>query len=581
MTPNRKLAAILAADVVGYSRLMQEDEAGTLAALKQRRKEILEPIVAQHRGRIIKAMGDGVLIEFASAVAAVQCAVELQQAMNAANYSNGANDANDKNRKTILLRIGVNLGDVVVEGSDLYGDGVNVAARLEAIAEPGTVCISAKVRDEVQGKIDVKLDDIGEVALKNMERPVHVFRVNDVGPAMHEAKKEHGQGTGAKPSIAVLPFTNMSGDPEQQYFSDGMTEDIITELSRFRSLFVIARNSSFQFRDKAVDVRYVGRELGVQYVVEGSVRKFGDRIRVTAQLIHCRTGNHLWADRFDRPLADIFLIQDELVQTLAATLEGRLSAYVAEQSSRKPTANMVAYECVLKARRHLSTYNIAVATPLLERAISLDPNYAQAYAWLGQIKFLRFFSDSRPELLDEALDDTRKAVALDESDAYCHCMLAQCHTFRREFDLANIHFSRAISLNPTDPLIIANRAHWLTRVGRHEDAVNELDLALTRDPFPPSWHWEVRAIATLALRRYEDVIEATSRMSELYAWNHAYLAAGYAHLGNTEGATAEKDQVLRMQPNFTISYFLISEPFKNAADAEPLVDGLRMAGLPE
>jgi TolB-like protein/class 3 adenylate cyclase len=315
----RRLTAILAADVVGYSRLMGADEAGTMAALKSRRTEILQPLVSRHHGRIIKVMGDGVLVEFASAVNAVECAIELQAGMEGANR-------NLPEDRRIVLRVGINLGDVMVEGSDLYGEGVNIAARLEAIADPGGIVISSTAHDYVRNRIKTSFDDMGAQTLKNIAEPIRAYRVawTDAVAAMAS------QPVTGRPSIAVLPFANMSGDPEQAYFSDGVTEDIITEISRFRELFVIARNSSFQYRDKSIDVRRIGRELDVQYVVEGSVRKLGDRVRVTAQLIHAVTGNHLWAERYDRDLADVFTLQEDLAHAIAATIGGRVEAAARE-----------------------------------------------------------------------------------------------------------------------------------------------------------------------------------------------------------------------------------------------------------
>ena len=327
----RRLAAILAADVVGYTRLMQVDEAGTLATLKARRRDILQPILARHNGRIIKLMGDGVLVEFASAVDAVECAARLQEAMAAAN-------AGQPQDHHIILRIGVNLGDVIVEGSDLYGDGVNIAARLELIAEPGSILISSTAHDHVSNKTKLGFDDLGAQALKNIAEPIRAYRVTGT-PAVSVATPK---AASEKPSIAVLPFENMSGDPEQEYFSDGLTEDIITELSRFRNLLVIARNSSFTFKRQAVDVMEVGRKLGARYVVEGSVRRAGNRIRITAQLLETATGNHLWAERYDRDLEDIFAVQDELVRAISGVIPGELDRHALEGLRRKPPGNLTA-----------------------------------------------------------------------------------------------------------------------------------------------------------------------------------------------------------------------------------------------
>ena len=574
MTENRRLAAILAADVVGYSRLMQEDEAGTLAALKQRRKEIFEPTLARHRGRVVKLMGDGVLVEFGSAVAAVQCAVELQQAMSAAVSSN---DANDQKRKTILLRIGVNLGDVIVEGSDLYGDGVNIAARLEALAEPGSICISAKVRDEVQGKIDVKLEDMGEVALKNMERPVHVFKISLTSKAP-QTVPSHTKGPD-RPSIAILPFSNLSGDPEQQFFSDGITEDIITELSRFHTLFVIARNSSFQYRDKPTDMRRVGQELGAQYIVEGSVRKTGDRVRLTAQLIEAASGNHIWADRYDRPLTEIFSLQDDVVHGIARTVERRLSTDIAERAARKHPSSMAAYECVLKARENIT--DVAVAENLLNRAIELDASYAAAYAALTQVRMLQYWLTAKTRFLDEAVAAARTAVSLDPNDSYTHAGLGGAYTLKRDYSRAEFHIKRALINNPNDEVALRTLAHWLVRVGRPEEALVTLNGALQHDPFPSDFHWDIAAIAFIIGRRYREAVDALMRVEEMAAWNHLYLAAAYGQLGDLEMARMEAAETLKMQPAFTIQRHMLVEAFQNAGDAEPLVEGMRNAGLPE
>ncbi|MCI0431007.1 MAG: hypothetical protein L0210_10750, partial [Rhodospirillales bacterium] len=324
----RRLAAILAADVVGYSRLMEADEAGTLIALKTWRKEVLEPLVARHQGRVFKVIGDGVLVEFGSAVNAVQCAVELQQDMAAANVDVPEN-------RRIVLRIGVNLGDVMVEGSDLYGDGVNIAARLESIAKPSGVLVSGTAFDYVRNKVNAGFEALGPQSLKNIAEPVRAYRVTGTPRVITTPKVPTD-----KPSIAVLPFTNMSGDPNQQYFGDGVVEDIITELSRFRSLFVIARNSSFAFRGEGIDIAEIARRLGVQYVVEGSIRRAGNRVRITAQLIDARNGAHLWAERYDRELEDIFAVQDEVVRTVVATVAGRVEAAGAELAKRKPPESL-------------------------------------------------------------------------------------------------------------------------------------------------------------------------------------------------------------------------------------------------
>ena len=567
----RRLVAVLAADVVGYSRLMEVDEAATLTALKARRRDVLGPLVAKHQGRIFKTTGDGVLVEFSSTVNAVQCAVDLQQGMAEAN-------AEQPDDRHIVLRIGVNLGDVMVEGSDLYGDGVNIAARLENLAEPGGILISGTAHDHIGTKIKVTFEDVGGQKMKNIAQPVRAYRVTGTPVIAITPPKL----TTDKPSIAVLPFDNMSGDPEQQYFSDGITEDIITELSRFRSLFVIARNSAFQYRNKAADVRRVARELGVQYVVEGSLRKAGERLRITAQLIEAPTGNHLWAEHFDRPLDDVFAVQDEVVQCIVARLEGRLAATGAEQARRRPTPHLTAYDCVLQARAHLSTHDgVVAAEPLLLRAIELDPSYAHAHAWLAHTCAVKFFFDSRSVFLDEGVEYGRRATTLDENDAHCHNGLAVCLLFKRQFEQAAAHFERALALNPSDVLIVASYCHWLSRIGRGDEALSRLDQVLLRDPFPPGWFWEVRMTALMQAKRYDDMIDTIRRMPEWFVWHYAHLAGGYAQLGKSIEAAAATAETLRAMPGFTIKWLLLQEPFKHPADIEHLVECLRKAGLPE
>src|SRR5215469_5026556 len=409
--PRRRLAAILAADVVGYSRMMQADEAGTLGALKARRNEILQPLVSKHHGRIIKIMGDGVLVEFGSAVEAVGCAVGLQEAMAVANK------AVEESRR-VVLRIGINLGDVMVEGGDLYGDGVNIAARLEALGEPGAVTISQAVFDQVRAKLPLSFAELGEQSLKNIAEPVRLYRLSPSSGGSMSSSPARNRST--KASIGVLPFTNMSADPEQQYLSDGITEDIITELSRCRELLVIARNSSFQYRDRSVDMKRIGRELGAEYLVEGSLRKAGNRLRITAQLIEAATGSHVWAERYDGDIEDIFSVQDEVGRTIVATLTGRLAASGAEHARRKPPQLWAAYDYFLQGREQMQRFDAEAAAPQLRRAIELDACYAQAHGWLAIAMYVIHTAHGRPEDLEEGMDAAQKAVALDPMDSTSH-----------------------------------------------------------------------------------------------------------------------------------------------------------------
>ena len=564
----RRLAAILAADVVGFSRLMETDEAGTLAALKARRNEILQPLVARAHGRVFKVTGDGVLVEFASAVNAVHFAMDLQEAMTAANSA-------ESEGRQIVLRIGVNLGDVMVEGSDLYGDGVNIAARLEALAEPGSVLISGTVYDYVRNKVKIGFRDLGFQSLKNIAEPVRIYRLSSTATVAVEGAKPSVD----RPSVAVLPFTNMSGDPDQEYFSDGITEEIITELSRSRDLLVIARNSSFRYRGGATDVKQIGRELGAHYVVEGSVRKAANRVRVTAQLIEAASGTHLWAERYDRDLEHILTVQDEVGASIVATLIGRLVASGAEQTRRKPPQLWAAYDYFLQGREQLQRFEPGAAAALLRRAIELDPGYAQAYSWLANSLYGLYTDQGRGEDLEEGLRVAQKAVALDPVDSCSHCALAMIYSLMREFDLAGIHYDRAVSLNPNDVNSSTMRGIWLAYVGRGEEALRSMDADLRRDPFPPIWYWECRAVAFFQVRRYAEAIEAYQHMDRLHWWSHCYVAACYAHLGMAELASRAAAEVLRLKPDFSIRDVERAEYWRDPADLEHLQVGLRKTGL--
>jgi adenylate cyclase len=569
----RRLAAILAADVVGYSRLMQADEAGTLTALKARRTGILQPLISRHHGRIVKVMGDGVLVEFASAVNAVTCAVELQEAMDAAN-------AGLPEDRQIVLRVGINLGDVMVEGGDLYGDGVNVAARLEAIAEPGCIFVSETVFSHVKGKIDLNFEDLGERSMKNMAEPVRVYRTSGIATRITGTTTAKGN-LASKPSIAILPFVNMSADPDQEYLSDGITQDVITELSRYRELFGIARNSSFQYRDRSMDMKRVGRELGVEYLVEGSLRKAGDRIRVTAQLIEAATGSHLWAERYERELKDIFAIQDEVAQTIASTLVGRIERSRIDTARRRPTESWPAYDCVLQAHYAIDHYDTESAEVLLTRAIGIDPGYARVYEMLSKLYLFRYFDDPQDATLEKALTSAQKGLSLDDTDPYCHMRVGSALTWLGQFGMAELYYDRAIALNPNNATFIMSRAGVLARVGRAKEALEALDRGALRDPHLPPWYWEARSVALFVEKQYGEVIKSTGLKDPKQYWDHAYLAAAYAYLGREQEAHAETAEVLRMRPDFSILAYAKQEPYKDPNDLKHLLDGFRKAGLPE
>jgi adenylate cyclase len=575
----RRLAAILAADVVGYSRLLGIDEAGTLAALEDRRANVLEPLLERHRGRVVKLMGDGVLAEFASAVNAVQCAVELQQGMADANHGTASD-------KAIVLRVGVNLGDVVVEDGDLFGDGVNVAARLEALAEPAGICISGSVFEQVRGKVKARFEDIGRQPLKNIAEPVQVYRVRLGGPAPDGEDRPAGAALPlpVKPSIAVVPFDNLSGDASQAYLSDGITEDIITELSRFHSLFVIARNSSFAWRGENVDVRRVGRELGVRFVVEGSVRMAGDRLRITVQLIEAATGNHLWAERYDRAIGDLFEVQDEVARTIVATLAGRLENAEVRSAARKHAGSLPAYDCVLRGIEHLRGYGAddnRQARELFERAIGLDPSYALAHAYLALALLVEHgYEDAPAAIKDRVLDLALAALRLDPGDGRGHQVLAQAYLARGAVDQAMAHAERSLALNPNDATAVEQVGLIAIRAGRAAEGIDLIRQAMRLNPYHPDWYWTDLAIGLYAARRYAEALDANRRIAAWKSPAHlARLAACYAQLGRLEEARAEAAELLRVKPDFRISGQVAS--YRAPADAEHERDGLRKAGLPE
>jgi adenylate cyclase len=577
----RKLLAILAADVVGYSRLMEVDEAGTLARLKTHRLELIDPTIARHHGRIIKSIGDGLLVEFQSVVDAVECASEIQAGMARRN-------ADVSPARAIQLRIGINLGDVIVDGDDIFGDGVNVAARLEALADPGGICVSAAVREQVGARLDAAFEDLGEQSVKNITRPIRIYRVSTSGAGAAAGAAGAGPGkAGAKPSIAVLPFANISGDPEQEFFADGLTEDIITELSRFRELLVISRNSVFVHKGKPVKVQEVARSFGVDYVVEGSVRKAGDRVRVTVQLIDAETDTHIWAERYDRELKDIFAIQDEITGAVVATLSGRVEAAAHERGARKPTENMAAYECVLagKILHHRSAREAnAEAQRLLDRALELDPNYAHAHAWKGCVigqSWIHGWAPDNELALKQVAQELETALALDDNDPDVHRVLAALNVTFDNLDKAAYHQQRALSLNPNNDLIVVQQGELLTWLGRAEDGIDWIRRAMRLNPYHPERYWNHLGRAQYTARAYADAIESFSRIARPDYSHHAFLAAASAQLGNQTAAAAHAREVIALEPSFAIEKHLTTLHYKDAADREHYRGGLIKAGLPE
>ena len=583
----RRLTAILAADVVGYSRLMEQDEAGTLATLKARRAEVLKPLVARHQGRVFKIAGDGVLVEFGSAVNAVQCAIELQRGMATAN-----GDLSEEHH--IVLRVGVNLGDVMVEGGDLYGDGVNIAARLQGLAEPGGILISGTAYEYVKNKVKAGYIDLGTQNLKNIVEPILAYRIAGTPLVSVVAPRALAE----KPSIAVLSFANMSGDPEQQYFSDGITEDIITELSRFRSLFVMARISSLTFKQKPIKVQDIARELGVAYVVEGSVRRAVDRVRITAQLVDADTGNHLWAERYDRDMHDIFAVQDEVARSVASTISGRVEAAGRDRAVRLSPTALRAYDLVLRAKALTAKYTRTdneQARACAERAVELDPTSARAHAqlaWNCFFDYVACWTSERVEALAKAYELAKRAVILDETDSFAHTMLATVHVFRKEYDEARSEHEKAIALNPNDPEARRYYGDFLAATGEPDAAIEQIDLGKRLNPFDTRWVPWIRGIACFTAHRYDEAIatlrQARDPINEVRGW----LAASYAHAGRLREARAMLDEFLRVAESDTANfpgqrlrdwepYWHGAFEYRDQKDFDHVFDALRKAGLPE
>jgi adenylate cyclase len=439
----RRLSAILAADVVGYSRLMSADEAGTLAALKEMRTGFIDGKIADHQGRVVKLTGDGILAEFPSVVNAVACAVELQRGIRERN-------ADVPQDRRIQFRIGVNLGDVIVEGADIYGDGVNVAARLEGVAKPGGIAISDSVRYQVGNRLDLVFEDTGEQKLKNIERPMRVYNVSIEQVAARNSK-DRAPAPEERPSIAVLPFNNMSGDSEQEYFSDGITEDIITDLSKVSGLSVVARHTAFTFKNRPINVQEVSRELGVGYVLEGSVRKAGARVRVTGQLINSKDGNHVWADRFDRELTDIFAIQDEITHAIVEQLKVKLDPQERKSLAQAPTDNIEAYTYYLKGRDFLNRRSkryFQLGRQMFAKAVELDAMYARAYAGMANCDSYLYMTYHAKVAMDEVLATTEKALLLDSNLAEAHASRGVALSAGQRYEEAKNEFEKALALDP-------------------------------------------------------------------------------------------------------------------------------------
>ncbi len=621
--PQRRLAAILAADVAGYSRLVRGDEEGTLSALKAHLAELFEPTIADHRGRIFKTMGDGLLAEFASVVDAVRCALEIQDAMAARNE-----DVADDRR--ITFRVAVHLGDVVAEGDDLYGDGVNVASRLEGLVEPGHVCVSASAFELVRDKLSVGFEDLGEQRLKNIDRPLRAYRVlaapdqagRVIGPpgsnivrwrrlaAVSALVVAVAAGAGAwlrpwapaldppsagrtapppfadKPSIAVLPFENLGGDPSQDYFSDGLTEDIVNALGRYPTLAVMAYNAVLPYKRQAVRPAEAGRALGVRYLVQGSVRRAGRRVRVSIRLTDAKKGLLLWSERFDRELDDVFAVQDAITRRVAGTLIVNLTRIEQKRALAKPTGNLDAYDLVLRGRaglRRASRGGNRQARRMFERAAKLDANYAAAYAWLGRAHY-QMATDGWTEFPGESLkraeELAQKALSIDPRTIEGHRTLSRVHAIQFQLERAITEIDRAVALNPSDAEAHGDRGVILLWAGRLEEAAASLETAFAFDPNLRGDFVLAHGLAYYSLRRHREAISVLERGAARYAdyvFIPAALVAAYGQIGRTAEARRNAEKVRRILPIFDPAVF--GSRFQNRAHYEYLAEGLRKGGL--
>ena len=575
-----RLAAVLAADMVGYSRLMEADERGTLSRLRAHRIELIDPAIAKNQGRIIKTTGDGMLVEFQSVANAVRCAVEVQQRMRRRNA-----DVQDDRR--IEFRIGINLGDIIFEEGDIYGDGVNIASRVEQLADAGGICITAAVYGQVDGRVDAAFEDLGEKLLKNISRPVRIYRVAMANPESASADARGPAAPAAavvKPTIAVLPFTNMSGDPEQEFFVDGLTEDILTELSRRRELFVISRNSTFVYKGQAANLREVAQKLGARFVVEGSVRKAGDRLRVTVQLIDTTSDAHIWAERYDRKLDDVFAIQDEITAAIVATLPGRLEAAQTDRVVRMKPSSMAAYECVLAAKvlhHRSSREDNTEALKLIDRALQLDPDYAHAHAWrgciLGQAWGYNWVKD-KDATFNEVTFALSRAMALDDNDADVHRILAAVAIVQNDLSRARYHQDRALALNPNYDLVVVQMGELFTWLGQSDEGVEWIRKAMKLNPHHPARFWSHLGRAQFVGRHYAQAIEAFTRLTSPDSQAHAFLAASYGWLGDRTAASAHVKRIGELDPQLNLEKFLATMHYANDADLQHLREGLMRAG---
>ncbi len=575
----RRLAAVLAADMVGYSRLMQVDEEGIIARQRLHRSELIDPAIAEHDGRTVKTTGDGLLVEFSSVVDAVRCAVAIQRAMD-------KREAKVPEEQRIRYRVGINLGDIVVDGSDILGDGVNIAARIEAEAEPGGIYVSQEVYRQSKGKVPAAFEDLGERALKNISEPVRLFRVL----ITEDPRINAASAPPEVPSIAVLPFDNMSDDAGQSYLADGIAEDILTGLARVRWLVVTSRNSSFAYRGRLADLKHISSELGVRYVLEGSVRRAGDRVRVTAQLIDAVEDRHLWAERYDRRLEDIFDLQDEITATILGAIEPELGLAEQARARRKPPESLDAWDLYLRGQWLLFRYTCednVRAQDCFRRATALDPDFAASHAGLAyacHIAVIEGFSNDRATYIDEGVKAARRAVSLDDKDAHAYGVLARLLTMNREYDSALLAARKAVALNPNNAQVRFGHAFALTFSGELKEALLELDQVTRLSSRDPNlWSFMImRAWALLALGRFEEAADWARRSAEQpnsVLWPAVTLVSSLGHLQRVDEARAVFKRLREVDPDRDLIAVWNILPFRDPAHHNLLVEGVRKAGV--
>jgi adenylate cyclase len=582
---DRRLAAIVSADVAGYTRLMGTDETGTLDALRAHRAALIDPAIAEHGGRIVKTMGDGLLVEFPSVVEAVQCAIEVQLGMVARNRD-------EPEDRRIAFRVGVNIGDIIIDGEDILGDGVNLAARLQELSEPGGVCISSRVYDDIRDRLETSFEDGGPRQVKNVARPVHVWRWQPTAGVARAATPSGRRPPSVpdKPSIAVLPFQNMSGDPAQEIFADGLVEDIITTLSKISDLFVIARNSSFAYKGTSPDIRQVARDLGVRNVLEGSVRAAGTRMRITAQLIDAVTGSHLWAERYDRELTDIFELQDEITNEVVTTLHVRLAEGEQVRVRRRQTQDVAAWECYVRGQTHMRRFNRLdndQARELFQRALDLDPRFGTAWCHLGWVLYndARFgWCESPSETMEQAATTVEHGLSLDGDQPDAYPTLGMIRLLQRRYDDAEAACARALELGHNSGDCCGLVAMILNYLGDPAKASSLIERAMRLSPFFPDWYLGIAAVSHRLLGDVDEAVRLDLERLKRNPDNNFSdfrLAAIYQEMGRHEEAKARMRAALRKNPEWSERQIRISEPYRDEAELERYVGLLRAAGLPE